>query len=257
MAIMIRQNSTNFDTAYILMASWPNSKRNNFEVIAMLTDAGHRKRVKARFRREGLDGFEEVHALELLLFYGLPRKDTKRIARDLINRFGSFNKVLEAAPESLMQVDGVGEGVATYLKLLNHTVRYYLAAQDEPPVSFEDLNDCGKYLMNIFRGKRQEEIWVMCMDGRKKLLDCQKIAEGGFEEVGLSTRRLVEIALGMNAASVIIAHNHPNGLALPSDEDVIMTRHIRMNLEALGIILVDHMIVGEGDFTSMKQSSDW
>ena len=223
----------------------------------MRTDIGHRKRVKERFRKEGLDNFDEVHALELLLFYCIPRKDTKPIARELLDHFGSFSKVLEASPESLRQVDGVGEGAATYLTLLNHAMRYYQVSREQAPSIFNDLNDCGKYLANFFQGKRAEEVWMMCLDGKKKMLCCQRISEGGMDSVSISTRKVVEIALAVNAASVVIAHNHPNGLALPSTSDVLVTKQLRQNLEALGIELADHMIVGENDYTSMRQSGNW
>lgn len=221
----------------------------------MRTDAGHRKRMKDRFRKEGLDNFDEVHALELLLFYGVPRQDTKPIARRLLDHFGSFSKVLEAAPETLMQVEGVGEGISTFLNLINDTMRYYLVNREQAPEIFNDLNDCGKYLVNLFHGKREEEVWVLCLDGKKKLLSCQKISEGGLDSVSVSTRKVVEVALTVNAASVILAHNHPHGLALPSNADKLVTIQLRRNLEALGLALADHMIVGENDYTSLRQSN--
>lgn len=221
----------------------------------MHTDAGHRKRMKDRFRKEGLDNFDEVHALELLLFYGVPRWDTKPIARRLLDRFGSFSKVLEATPEALMQVEGVGEGISTFLNLINDTMRYYLVNQEQAPEILNDLNDCGKYLANLFHGKREEEVWVLCLDGKKKLLSCQKISEGGLDSVSVSTRKVVEVALAVNAASVILAHNHPFGLALPSTADKLVTVQLRRNLKALGLELADHMIIGENDFTSLRQSN--
>ena len=223
----------------------------------MRTDLGHRKRVKDRFRKEGLDNFDEVHALELLLFYCVPRKDTKPIARALLDRFGSFSKVLEAAPQALRQVEGVGEGTATYINLLNDTMRYYQVCREQVPAAFDDLNDCGKYMLNFFQGKRMEEVWILCLDGRKKLLTCQKISEGGLDSVPISVRKVVEIALAVNATSVVIAHNHPNGLALPSTADVLVTEQLKRNLEALGIRFADHMIIGENDYLSMRQSGNW
>lgn len=223
----------------------------------MITDAGHRKRVKDRFRKEGLDNFDEVHALELLLFYCVPRKDTKPIARRLIDRFGSYDKVLEATPEALKKVEGVGEGIATYLNLLRDSMRYYLVSRDEEPTILDDPDKYTKYLANMFQGKREEEAWVLCLDGKGKLLNKQKVSEGGADSASVSVRSVVELALTVNASSVILAHNHPNGLALPSAADVIVTDQIYASLAALGIKLADHVIVGEYESTSMVQSPNW
>lgn len=220
----------------------------------MRTELGHRQRVKERFRKEGLDNFDEVHALELLLFYAIPRKDTKPIARQLLDKFGSLAKVLEATPAALQQVEGVGQNTATYIKLLHETVRYYLVSRDETPTIFTDLNVCGDYLIKFFHGKREESAWVLCLDGKCKLLACQKISEGGADAVSVSTRSVVEVALSVNATSVILAHNHPGGFAKPSPADTAVTYRIAKGLDAVGVILADHIVVADNDYTSMAQS---
>ena len=220
----------------------------------MRTDAGHRKRTKDRFRKEGLDNFDEVHALELLLFYAIPRKDTKPIARRLLDRFGSFAKVVEATEEALMQVEGVGQGTATYLKLMRSLVRYYSVNQDENSIVFNSIEDYGKYLINFFRGKREESAWVMCMDGKCKLLCTRKISEGGQDSVNVSIRSVVEVALSVNATTILLAHNHPNGLALPSTADLQVTEKIAKGLDAVGICLFDHVIVSENDYISLRHT---
>jgi len=248
------EDSTNFDITYILMVYVSNSKRKDYEVIHMRTQSGHRQRTKERFRKEGLDSFEEVHALELLLCYAIPRKDTKPIARQLLDRFGSFAKVLEATPEALMQVDGIGVNAAGYIKLLHETGRYYLVSRDEAPTVLSDLNACGYYLVKFFHGKREEAAWVLCLDAKCKLLCCQKISEGGLDAVSVSPRRAAEVALSVNATSVILAHNHPGGLATPSQADTAVTYRIALAMSAMDIVLADHIIVSENDFISMFQS---
>lgn len=220
----------------------------------MRTELGHRQRVKNRFRNEGLDHFDEVHALELFLFYAIPRKDTKPLARRLLNHFGSLVKVMEATPAALQQVEGVGVNTATYIKLLHEMVRYYLVNRDEKPTVLNDLNDCGNYLINFFHGKREESAWVLCLDGKKKLLACQKVSQGGVDSVAVSPRSVVEVALSVNAASVVLAHNHPSGFAVPSNVDVAVTYRIARGLDAVGVILADHIVVAENDFISMQQS---
>lgn len=220
----------------------------------MRTELGHRQRVKDRFRKEGLDSFNEVHALELLLFYAIPRRDTKPIARRLLDKFGSLSQVMEATLESLQQVEGVGSNTALYIKLLHETGRYYLTNRDRSPHIFNDLNDCGNYLIHFFHGKRDESAWVLCLDAKRKLLTCQKICEGGLDAVSISPRRVIEIALSVNATSVVLAHNHPSGVASPSEADVIVTHRIARGMNAVGIILADHIIVADNDYVSLFQS---
>ena len=113
----------------------------------MHTAAGHRQRVKERFRKEGLDSFDEVHALELLLFYAVPQRDTKAMARALLDRFGSLSLVLEATADELMTVPGVGENVATYLTMILAVGRYYSVQKAQAPVFLNDIKECGAYII--------------------------------------------------------------------------------------------------------------
>lgn len=223
----------------------------------MRTDLGHRMRVKERFQKEGLDNFNEVHALELLLFYAIPRKDTKPVARRLLDKFGSFAKVLEATPETLQQVEGVGANTALYIKLMHATGRYFLISQERATNIFNDINDCGSYLIRFFHGKREESVWVLCLDAKRKMLSCQKISEGGMDSVAVSPRRVMEVAISVNATSVILAHNHPGGTASPSTMDIAVTQRMAMGLHTMGVILVDHIVVAENDFTSMLQTGNY
>lgn len=220
----------------------------------MRTDKGHRQRVKDRFRKEGLDGFEESHALELLLFYAIPRRDTKPIARRLLDKFGSLATVMEASLEALQQVEGIGPGAATFLKLVHETGGYYLKSRDQDVTILNDLNKCGDYLVNFFHGKRTESVWVLCLDAKCKLLACQQVAEGGNDSVSISPRSVMEVALNVNASSLILAHNHPGGFAQPSDADVLTTKYLGKVLATMGLPLVDHFVVAEGDYISMRQS---
>lgn len=217
----------------------------------MRSEIGHRQRVKERFNAEGLDAFDEVHALELLLFYPIARRDTKPIARALLDRFGSIHKVLEATPAALQKVPGVGKGTATYIKVLNDLIRYYESSKDNKPVILNTLEDCAAYLKALFAGKRDEAFWVLCLDAKLKLLSCRKLAEGGADSVGVSLRSVVEAALEVNASSVILAHNHPGNYATPSDADYAVTARIFKALKSMDIALVDHMIFSDDDYISM------
>lgn len=220
----------------------------------MHTDAGHRQRVKDRFRKEGLDEFDEVHALELLLFYAVPRIDTKPLARTLLDRFGSLALVLEATPEELTTVPGVGENVATYLNLITAAGRYYQKKRSDRPVILDSTEKYGRYLADMFYGKRNETVFVLCLDAKCKVLCCRELGEGDANSANIPVRRMVEIALGVNATTVILAHNHPSGLAIPSNEDRETTERLAAALGSMDIILADHVVVADNDFISMAQS---
>jgi len=220
----------------------------------MHTAAGHRKRVKERFRKEGLDSFEEVHVLELLLFYAIPQRDTKTLARTLLDRFGSLPLVLEATVDELLTVPGMGENTALYLKLILAAGRYYTLHRTDRPVILDSTQKCGEYLVGHFMGQRNETVYLLCLDAKCKVLCCQKVGEGDVNSANVPIRRMVEMALGVNATTVILAHNHPSGLAVPSIEDRQTTERLAGALGAMDIIMADHIIVADNDFISMAQS---
>ena len=220
----------------------------------MLTDAGHRQRVKDRFRKEGLDSFDEVHALELLLFYAIPRIDTKPLARSLLDRFGSFALVLEATPEELIAVPGMGENGATFLSLVTAAGRYYQKCRTDRPVILDSTEKYGSYLSDLFFGKTNETVFALCMDAKCKVLCCREVGEGDVNSANVPIRRVVGIALGVNATTVILAHNHPSGFAVPSAEDVGTTERLASALGAMDIVLADHVVVSDNDCVSMVAS---
>lgn len=220
----------------------------------MFTYKEHRERMRKRFRDEGMEHFSEVHALELLLFYAIAQKDTKPLARELLNRFGSFSNVFEASYEELIAVEGVGPNVATYLMLLNETGRYQRIRNLDNVKILDNLDACGEYLVEFFHGRRNETVYLLCLDAKHKVRGCMQVAEGSVNAISLSIRKVAEMALAANATSVILAHNHPGGFAFPSNEDVAVTRQVGVALDSLGIILADHIVVSDGDFISLVQS---
>ncbi len=220
----------------------------------MSIHSGHRERLRSRFLKEGLDNFEEVNALELLLFYCIPRKDTNELAHALLNHFGSFHQVLDATPDELMTVPGIGEGTATFLPLISSACRYYRVNQANNMTALDTIEKCGDYLVNYFHGRKNETIMLLCLDAKCKRIVCREIGEGSVNSASISARRVAEIALSVNATSVILAHNHPSGIALPSTDDVNTTKLIAKSLRAVDIVLTDHIIVAEDDYVSMAQS---
>ena len=215
---------------------------------------GHRQRLKDRFRREGLDNFDELYVLELLLFYCIPRKDTNPIAHRLLEQFGSLTAILEASPEELEKVEGINTSASTFLSLITQVGRYYQVRRAEPGDILRTSDQCGNYLMPYFFGRDTETVFMLCLDAKCKVICCKKVGEGNVNSANIPIRRVVEMALSANATSVVLAHNHPSGLALPSADDVQTTLRVSAALETVEITLADHIVVCGDDFISMAQS---
>ena len=215
---------------------------------------GHRKRLKERYLKEGLDNFDELHVLELALFYSMGRKDTNPVAHGLLERFGSLQQVMEASPEELMKVEGVGDHTATFLHLIRDMGRYYQVKCAEANSFLQTIDQCGEYLLPYFFGRKNETVFLLCLDAKCKVRACHNMGEGGVNSANISIRSLVEAALRVNATSVVLAHNHPSGLALPSEADVQTTIRLGKALRMVDIILVDHIIVCDDDYVSLVQS---
>ena len=215
---------------------------------------GHRQRVKERFCQEGLDHFEEHQVLELLLFYCIPRVDTNPIAHALLDQFGSLAGVLEAPVEELEKVPGIGHNAAVFLSIVTAAGRYYQVSCATRNVILRTVDECGKYLLPMFYGKRNETVYILCLDAKCKVLTCKMIGEGSVNSAGVPIRRIVEMALAANATSVVLAHNHPSGLAIPSDADIQTTRRVAAALDTVEIGLLDHIVVADDDYVSMAQA---
>ena len=216
--------------------------------------AGHRQRLRQRFLTEGLDSFNEINALELLLFYCVPRKDTNDLAHRLLDYFGSYCNVLNAPYSELKKVHGVSDQVATYLKLQGEAVRYYLTNRKVRGVVVRTTMDYGQLLSSYFAGRCNETVFLLCLDAKCKVICCREISEGSVNAAGVSVRKVVDVALSSNATSVVLAHNHPSGVAIPSTEDVQTTMLVSEALAAVEVTLIDHIVVSDDDFTSMAQS---
>ena len=215
---------------------------------------GHRKRLKERFSKEGLDGFTEIQALELLLFYAIPRQDTNEIAHRLLDAFGSFSAVLDAPVERLTAVEGIGENAAILIKFLQAMSRYYDLSKIQQEKILPTIDDCGRYLVPFFKNRKNETVFLLALDAKLKVLGCQEVGEGSVNYASVPVRRVVEMALDAGATSVVLAHNHPSGIALPSPDDVQTTRRLATALSAVEIVLADHIVVADDDYTSMVLS---
>ena len=220
----------------------------------MSIHAGHRQRVKERFQKEGLDNFSEIQVLELLLFYAIPRQDTNEIAHRLLECFGSLPQVMEAPIEELEKVSGVGHNAALLLNLATSVGRYYMVRRSQQTTILRTIQECGDYLKSVFIGRRTEVVYLLCLNANCNVISCREVGEGEINVAVISPRRVVEIALAEKASTVVLAHNHPSGVALPSQEDVLVTQRLAAALAAVDVTLFDHLIVADDDFVSMGQS---
>lgn len=215
---------------------------------------GHRGRLRQQFLNGGLDSFSDIQVLELLLTYAIARKDVNPLAHTLLNRFGSLSAVLDAPVPELQKVDGVGENTALLLHLIPKLLRRYSIDQNPTNMIVDTTEKAGNYLASFFFGVRQECVYLLCLDAKCKILDCRMLFEGSINTVEISVRKVVESALYRGATSVILAHNHVSGIALPSKEDEDTTRTLYMALQTVNILLADHIVVADGDFVSMADS---
>ena len=215
---------------------------------------GHRQRMKQRFLKSDLDSFDDLAILEFLLYYAIPRKDTNPIAHHLLDHYGSLAAVLEAPVEELQTVEGVSEHAAILLNLVPAVARQHMIRRTHLGEPLTTTTKCGEYLVPRFFGERDEVVWLLCLDAKMVPIDCRLLFRGSVNAANISIRKVVEVALACNATFVVLAHNHTSGLALPSREDVRTTQRLRVALDAVGILLCDHIIVAGDDFVSMSDS---
>ena len=220
----------------------------------MSVHEGHRARRKKQFREHGLDAFADHEVLELLLYYAVPRQDTNPIAHQLMEKFGSLDAVFSADAESLAEVDGVGENAATLLTLIYPLLRRVRVSSGANEIVLSDAEQAGRYFLDLFFGEKEEKLYEACLDGKGRLLACHLIAEGGIDSVPLNMRKIVENALKCGASSVLLSHNHPSGVALPSPDDNATTLAVFDALRTVGIALADHIIVADDDFVSLRHN---
>ena len=216
--------------------------------------SGHRQRLKDQFLTYGMDPIHDVNVLELVLFYAIPRQDTNPIAHRLLSTFGSLAAVFDASVDELTGKGGLSKNAATLIKLIPAAARRQQLSRASSNQILDSTQKCGDYLVPFFFGAVQEEVYMLGLDAKCKLLGCVKLSSGSINSAGLSIRRVVESALSMKASSVVLAHNHTSGIAVPSQEDIRTTHSIAHALDLVGVYLADHVVVADEDYVSMAES---
>lgn len=215
---------------------------------------GHRKRMREEFLRTGAAGMEDHRLLELVLFYAIPQGDVNPLAHRLVEEFGSLTGVFHATYDQLVKVPGVGHSTAVLLQLIPAAAARYL----EQTASFDgqivDIWQLKEMMEPYFFGQRDELAYLICMDGKSKVLAVRKLGQGVVDTLQIVTRKVLEAALACNASQVVLAHNHVSGVACPSHADVDTTLRLKRLLAEADITLMDHLIFAGGDMVSMAQS---
>jgi DNA repair protein RadC len=218
---------------------------------------GHRQKLKNRVLAGGLAGEAPHTILELLLFYGIPRKDTNPIAHELLDRFGSLSGVLRAGVEELKSVQGMTENAA----LLLHLILPVYAAYEEDLRRMPTLPESAAQIVDFMRpkliGSTTEKAYLLCIGGNGKLLGLRKICEGDLSSAAIDLRALAAAVLETKAQDAILVHNHPNGVAAPSLQDIDATKQIVSFLDQMKVRLVNHIILSENNYCSMADKKNF
>ena len=213
---------------------------------------GHRERIREKFASVGLDSFLDHEILELLLTYTVARKDTKPIAWALLKHFGSLAAVLDAEPNELEKIEGIGKNSALFLKLIRAVFKKYTLDEVKENTIRRTPQQVLAYCRASLSDKTEECLEVIFLSVRNTVMSTQLVASGLIDRVAVSPRKIVECALAAKAAALILVHNHPSGDASPSLEDISLTRDVIRAAALFGISVHDHIIIGKGSHYSLK-----
>ncbi len=214
---------------------------------------GHRERMRDKLLERGPDALADYELLEILLFFAQPKGDTKPLAKGLINRFGSYAGVLTAAQRDLFAIPGIGKHSVSAIKLVDASAKRLARAEviDRPVLNNWDR--LLEYLHTVLAREKIEQFRVLFLDNKNRLLADEAQARGTVNHTPVYPREVVKRALELHATALILVHNHPSGDPTPSRDDIEMTQEVKLAAQALSIVLHDHLIVGNGSWTSLRQ----
>lgn len=211
---------------------------------------GHRDRLRKKFINSGFDNFEPHEILELYLFYAIPRRDTNVLAHKMLDKYGSLGRLCDAPMDSLMSDFGISYNTAVLLKMLPELSRAY--TDSKVKAKYIDM----KTVIDVFRpkfiGATTERLVLALSDARDKLILCDVISTGSLNSTDIPLRKIMDLVLRNNAKYAYLAHNHPSGISLPSKGDLETTEKISKTLFNVGVLLVDHIIFSDSDYTSLR-----
>ena len=213
---------------------------------------GHRERLRTRFRDHGDTALADYEILELLLFRLIPRRDTKPIAKALLDRFGTLAGVFGAEAARLTEVKGVGEAVATDIKLIAATAHRMLKSELKGKKVLASWSSVVEYCHAAMAYETREQFRILFLDKRNALIADEVQQKGTVDHTPVYPREVVKRALDLSATAIILVHNHPSGDPTPSRADIEMTKTIIETAKPLGITVHDHIIIGKEGHVSLK-----
>ena len=221
---------------------------------------GHRERIKEKFLKNGIDGFAEYEILELLLTYCIPRKDTKPIAKELLNKFKSLDNIFKADFDKLSAIDGLGKNSIAFLKLIGDlpSIIYKDELKNKKLVNKETLKISNKdILLNYLRNKigyeEKEKFYVIYLSSSNEVIEFEENSVGTLDRSSVYPREIYKKIINLNAKSVILAHNHPSDNITPSKSDIELTNEIVKGLKNFGALLIEHIIITKNSYFSFLE----
>ena len=210
------------------------------------------EQLKKRFLLRDPDGLTDEELLELLLSFS--SEEPQKLTQNILKEYPTVAQLMEVSAKDLAQMEGIEQESVLLLRLVPELHRRYFLSRSHVESRLKDSHDFGHYLLPYYYGARDEMVYLLLLDGVGKVINCRMVGHGSVNSANVPIRRLVQDALTANASGVVVAHNHPNGIALPSQEDISATVFLRDTLDALDILLVDHIIIADDDFVSMRES---
>ena len=221
---------------------------------------GHRERIKEKFLKNGIDGFAEYEILELLLTYCIPRKDTKPIAKDLLNKFKTLDNVFKADFDKLSVIDGLGNNSIAFLKLIGDlpSIIYKDELKNKKLIDRETLKISNKdILLNYLRNKigyeEKEKFYVIYLSSSNEVIEFEENSVGTLDRSSVYPREIYKKVINLNAKSIILAHNHPSDNITPSKSDIELTNEIAKGLKNFGALLIEHIIITKNSYFSFLE----
>lgn len=209
--------------------------------------------MRQRCLQNGFDNFATHELLEMLLYYSIPRTDTNGVAHGLLERFGSLKGICEASFDELLCADGIGPQSAILLRLIPELMKRYAMEQVSSAAVYNSVGKLADYFFRTFIGLDHECLYMMLLNNRMNMIDCVLVSEGVVNSSTVPVRMMTQKVLFKKASSVVLAHNHPDGLALPSARDIEVTETLIGAFDSIGATLLEHLIIADGRFYPIMQ----
>ncbi len=214
---------------------------------------GHRQRVKNKILKNGMLGMLDYEVLEAFLFYAVPQKDTKELAKKILLRFKTIENALHAPKEELLSIKGVGESIYSYFKIMKEFNGYLYKNKVENGVLLNSVESTYKYLKNSIGYSRKEVFKLLYLSSSNELLGEEDLFLGTLDKSAIYPREIIKEVLRYNAKSVIFSHNHPSGSLKPSEADIKITRKLKEILSSLEVGVLDHIIISPRGYLSFLE----